>query len=121
MLLAILLLVSLVALLPLASADPSDPAWLVGIYDEADGDFVVWLVDRMELTIHPEAASVALSVPPRLCAVPRTHLLQSSLSSRLPLVHLPLAGVMAFRLPSPFTSSALGSRSPPYRHSTHLT
>ena len=57
LLLAILLVVSLVALLPLASADPSDPAWLVGIYDEADGDFVVWLVDRMELTIHPEAAS----------------------------------------------------------------
>ena len=56
LLLAILLVVSLVALLPLASADPSDPTWLVGMYDEADGDFVVLLIDRMELTIHPEAA-----------------------------------------------------------------
>ena len=57
LLLAILLLVSLVALLPLASADPSDPTWLVGIYDEADGDSVVWLIESMELTIHSESAS----------------------------------------------------------------
>jgi len=57
-LLAIVVLVSLVTLLPLASADPSDPTWLVGIYDEADGDSVVWLIDRMELRIHPQTASV---------------------------------------------------------------
>src|SRR5215475_10226041 len=56
LLLASLLLVNLVVLLPLASADPSDPTWLVGIYDEADGDSVVWLIDRMELRIYPEAA-----------------------------------------------------------------
>jgi hypothetical protein len=55
--LAILLLANLVTLLPLASADPSDPTWLVGIYDEVDGDSVVWLIERMELRIHPEAAS----------------------------------------------------------------
>src|SRR5207249_11826503 len=56
-LLAILLLVSLVALLPLASAHPSHPTRLVRMYDEADGDFVVLLTDRMGLTIHPEPAS----------------------------------------------------------------
>ena len=55
--LAILLIANLVTLLPLASADPSDHTWLIGIYDEADGDAVVWLIERMDLRIHPEAAS----------------------------------------------------------------
>ena len=55
--LAILLAAYLVAVPPLASSDPSDPTWLIGIYDEADGDTVVWLIERMELRIHPEAAS----------------------------------------------------------------
>jgi hypothetical protein len=52
---AVLLLFSLVALPPLASADPSDPTWLLGIYDEADGDSVVWLIESMALRIHPQA------------------------------------------------------------------
>jgi hypothetical protein len=55
LLLTILLFVSLVTLLPLASADPSDPSWLIGIYNEADGDSVAWLIDSMALRIHPKA------------------------------------------------------------------
>jgi hypothetical protein len=54
--LAILLFATLVTFLPLAAADPPDPTWLVGIYDEADGDSVAWLIDRMEIRIHPNAA-----------------------------------------------------------------
>src|SRR5262245_53357646 len=60
-LLAIFLLTSLVTLLPLSAADPSDSTWLVGIYDEADGDSVVWLIDGMELRIYPEAAKAGRS------------------------------------------------------------
>src|SRR5262245_19981891 len=52
--LAILLLANLVTLLPLASADLPDPTWLVGIYDESDGDTVVWLIDTIARTIHPK-------------------------------------------------------------------
>jgi hypothetical protein len=55
LLLTILLLVSLVTLVPLGSAEPSDSSWLVGIYDEADGDSVAWLIDGMALRIHPRA------------------------------------------------------------------
>src|SRR4029450_5877227 len=55
LLLTILLLVSLVTLVPLGSAEPSDSSWLVGIYDEADGDSVVWLIDSMALRIHSKA------------------------------------------------------------------
>ncbi len=55
--LAVLLLASLVTLLPLACADPSDPTWLVGIYDEADGDSVVRLIERTELAKHRESVS----------------------------------------------------------------
>jgi len=55
--LAILLLASLVVLLPLAAADASDPTWLAGVYDEADGDGV-WLVDMMRSMTHIEAPGV---------------------------------------------------------------
>jgi len=55
LLLTILLLVCLVTLVPLGSAEPSDSSWLAGIYDEADGDSVVWLIDSMALRIHPKA------------------------------------------------------------------
>lgn len=54
---AILLLANLVALLPVASADTPDPTWLAGIYDEADGDSVVWLIESTEMRIHPGSAS----------------------------------------------------------------
>ena len=41
-----LLLIVTLVLLPLAAgASPPDPTWLAGIYDEADGDDVVGLVD----------------------------------------------------------------------------
>jgi len=53
--LVILLFANLVTLLPLAAADPPDATWLVGIYDEADGDSVAWLIDSMALRIHSKA------------------------------------------------------------------
>src|SRR2546427_4129742 len=65
--------------------------------------------------------SIALSEAPRLCTVLRPHVLRSSPSSRFPRVGLPFANVMAFRLASPYTSSALGTGSPPDRHSADLT
>jgi hypothetical protein len=55
--LAILLLANLVTLLPLSAADPSDPKWLVGIYDEADGDYLIWLIERTEVTNHRESVN----------------------------------------------------------------
>ena len=56
--LAILLAATLVTLLPLASSNPSDPTWLVGIYDEADADSVCWQIERTELTTHPKSVNV---------------------------------------------------------------
>jgi len=50
---ATLLVTSLVTVLPLVSANPADPTWLDGIYDEADGDSLVLLVDRIEPTSDP--------------------------------------------------------------------
>jgi hypothetical protein len=41
--LRILLLLSILALTPLAYASPPDPAWVAGIYDEADLDDVIQL------------------------------------------------------------------------------
>jgi hypothetical protein len=55
--LAILLAATLVTLLPLVSSDPSDPTWLVGIYDEADGDSISWQIERTELTTHPKSVN----------------------------------------------------------------
>jgi hypothetical protein len=55
--LVIFLLASLVTLLPLASADLPDPTWLVGIYDESDGDSVVWLIERTEVTKRRESVN----------------------------------------------------------------
>ena len=51
--LAIFLLANLVTLLPLASADLPDPTWLVGIYDESDGDSI----ERTEKTKHRESVN----------------------------------------------------------------
>ena len=39
--LAVLLVAALATLSPLASASPSDPLWLGGVFDAADGDEVV--------------------------------------------------------------------------------
>ena len=55
--LAILLFAHLVTLLPLAAADPPDTTWLVGIYDESDGDSVVWLIERTEVTKRRESVN----------------------------------------------------------------
>src|SRR5215468_6420598 len=52
---------------------------------------------------------LALSVSSRFCAIFRIRRLHSSLFSRLPLVHPPSCGLMAYCLRSPFTLSALGS------------
>jgi hypothetical protein len=57
---AVLLLLSIVALTPLCHASPPDPTWIAGLYDDADYDDVVLDV----------LATVAVSVaaPPSLLA-----------------------------------------------------
>ena len=42
---ALLVLGFLVALVPLANASPPDPTWIPGIYDDADFDDVIGLVE----------------------------------------------------------------------------
>jgi hypothetical protein len=39
--LALLLLACLISITPLADASPPDPTWVVGLYDDADGDGIV--------------------------------------------------------------------------------
>src|SRR5262245_16912347 len=55
--LAIFMLANLVTVLPLASADLPDPTWLVGIYDESDGDSAVWLIERTQVTNRRESVN----------------------------------------------------------------
>src|SRR5262249_2790249 len=76
--LAILLTASLVALNALASATPADPMWLAGVYDAADHDEVVGMIDAMELMTHTPVASASTpelsgrhSLPPRQMLPPR--------------------------------------------------
>ena len=58
-------LLALLALVPLAQASPPDPTWIHGIYDEADGDDVVALIDdtvaSREGTVYGGPAPVRLS------------------------------------------------------------
>jgi hypothetical protein len=80
--LAILLFANLVTLLPLAAADPPDHTWLVGIYDEADGDSVAWLIERTEVTKRRESVNDGRSVsdvrPPLRVIVALRYLLDSA-------------------------------------------
>ena len=94
---AILLLFSLVALLPLASANPPDHTWLAGLYDVGDGDDVASLVDAMELLNRAEA----------LCVVGRHWEFGHALTNRglVPLLCGPTT--------RPISTSAAASRGPP--------
>jgi len=48
-----LLIVTVLCLLPVAAgASPPDPTWIAGIYDEADGDDVVWILDDTVACAH---------------------------------------------------------------------
>jgi hypothetical protein len=40
----VLILLSLIALTPLAHASPADPSWIPGIYDVGDHDDAIWVL-----------------------------------------------------------------------------
>ena len=67
--LRILLLASIVALTPLAYASPPDPAWVAGIYDEADLDDVIQLATSADggLSCDPTEVSQPLLAPAGMC------------------------------------------------------
>jgi len=83
--LAVILLVTLIALTPTAYASPPDPTWIPGLYDNADFDDVVLfiagslgVVERSARAfVRPPAVAVGLVVPDHTFS-----LTTSSLSSR---------------------------------------
>ena len=60
---AVLLLLVLLACVPLAHAIPPDPAWIPGLYDDADYDDVVWMLVSSDMVGH--VARPAASGPER--------------------------------------------------------
>src|SRR5262245_4271890 len=55
--LASITLTNPVSILTHASADLPHPTWLVGIYDESDGDSAVWLIERTQVTNRRESVN----------------------------------------------------------------
>jgi hypothetical protein len=97
--LAILILIAPALLLAIAYASPPDPAWIPGIYDDADHDDVV-------VQITSGTANVA-ALPPLPSGV------ELSLAERVPpLVEPVVAGS---------SPSAIHSRAPPFRIRTRST
>src|SRR5262245_44079121 len=116
--LAILLFAHLVTLLPLASADLPDPTWLVGIYDESDGDSVVWLIERTEVTKRRESVNDGRwdsDVRPHLCVIVALRYLSDSAPACISLLASP-ARAPPFEgcagVPSSFAFHLLGARKP---------
>jgi hypothetical protein len=60
----LLLLACHIALTPLAQASPPDPTWIVGIYDDADFDDVVWLVTSSHGTLEMDGIPSARPLLP---------------------------------------------------------
>jgi hypothetical protein len=116
--LTILLFANLVTLLPLAAADPPDPTWLVGIYDQADGDSVAWLIERTEATKHRELVNDGRwvsDVRPPLHVIVALLYLSDSAPAFISLLASP-ARAPPFEgcdgVPSLFTFHLLGARKP---------
>jgi hypothetical protein len=88
--LALLLLLAIGGLTPLAYASPPDPAWIRGIYDDADYDDVVDLVTSAAAATAPVLLVDLRQIPslvgpaPQLADDPVPTYSLSSLQSRAP-------------------------------------
>ncbi len=87
---ALFLLLVCVGLTPLAYASPPDPAWIRGIYDDADFDDVVVLITSTAATIASvflvdvRPGSLVAEAVVQLAEHPAYSLSYSSLQSRAP-------------------------------------
>jgi hypothetical protein len=57
--LALMLLMTVVALRPLAEASPPDPTWIAGLYDNADFDDVILAILTTAAVLHVAPADAA--------------------------------------------------------------
>jgi hypothetical protein len=69
--LASLLLLPLAGLTPLAYASPPDPAWIEGIYDDADSDDVIVMITSGVAAIAPVLLVNLRQTPPLVGPAPQ--------------------------------------------------
>jgi len=69
--LALLLLLGLSGLTPLAYASPPDPSWIRGIYDDADYDDVVVMITSAAAATAPVLLVGLRQMPPLVGAAPQ--------------------------------------------------
>ena len=76
------MLAALTTLSGLSYASPPDPTWIPGIYDDADFDDVIALVDSISALVGPvDPAALHLPVPPTAAPAPppeRAHVSRSA-------------------------------------------